>query len=84
MPNLVRAVIGNQEVNVSPEYAESKGLEVLEESAYREDGQIRPATRRGGRRAKPKTSVAEKASEKKAAAKSAEPADTNPPSPEES
>lgn len=80
MPGLVRAVIGDQEVNVGREYAESKGLEVLDEPVYREDGQIRPATRRGGRRAKPKVSVADKAAEKKAAAKNAEPADDNPPS----
>lgn len=84
MPGLVRAVIGDQEVNVGKEYAESKGLEVLDEPTHSEDGQIRSATRRGGRRVKPKVSVAEKAAEKKAAAKSAEPADTNPPSSKES
>lgn len=78
MSNLVRAVIGDQEINVSPEYAESKGLKVLDEPTHREDGRVRPATRRGGRPAKPKTSVAV-AAEKKAASS----ADNNPPSTEE-
>lgn len=83
MQELVRAVIDGQEVNVGAAFAKSKGLEVLDEPTHGEDGQIRPATRRGGRPRKPRTSVAKKAAEKKAAAESAEPADdTNPPSEE--
>lgn len=82
MPNLVRAVIGDQEVNVSPQYADAKGLEVLAESIYADDGSLKPATRRGGRPMKPKTSVAKAAAEK--AAKPADVSPTNPPSDKES
>lgn len=80
MPNLVRAVIGDREVNVSPEYAKAKGLKVLDEPTARPDGRLRPTTRRNGRPAKPKTSVAEAAAKK--AAESAEVSPTDPPSKE--
>lgn len=64
MPNLVRAVIGDREVNVSPEYAESHGLEVLDESVRRPDGRLKPETRRKGRPVKPQTTVAAAAAKK--------------------
>lgn len=84
MPELVRAVIGDQEVNVSAAYAQTHDLTVLDEPTRREDGRRISATRRGGRRAKPKMSVDEASTaKKKAAAKSAETAETdNPPSKE--
>ena len=78
MPDLVRAVFGDQEVNVSPAFAEAKGLKVLDEPTHRRDGRQRPATRSGGRPVKPKTTVAKAAGEK--AAKSAEVSPTDPPS----
>lgn len=81
MHNLVRAVIGDSEVNVSPEYAEAHGLEVLDESIYTDDGRLRPTTRRGGRPVKPRTSVADATKEK--AAKSADVSPTDPPSTKE-
>lgn len=80
MPNLVRAVIGDQEVNVSPEYAEANQLEVLDEPTHTEYGRQRPQTRRGGRTTKPKTTVASAAAKK--AAKPAGSSDNNPPSEE--
>lgn len=77
MPNLVRAVIGDQEVNVSPEYAESNELEVLDEPTHIGRRQ-RPQTRANSRPMKPKTTVADAAAKK--AAKSAD--TSNPPSKE--
>lgn len=83
---IVRAVMDGQEVNVSRGYATAYDLTVLEdEPTQTDDGRERPATRRGGRPAKPTTSVALKASaKKKAAAKSAEPAEPASPPSEES
>jgi len=78
MQSLVRAVIDGQEVNVSAAYAETHDLEVLDEPTHRDDGRRRAPTRLGGRPVKPKTSVAEAAA-KKAAAKSAEPAESDTP-----
>lgn len=80
MPNLVRARIGDRAVNVSPEYAEANGLEVLDEPTHGEDGRIRPETRVDGRPVKPKTSVAEAAAAKKKAGQPT--AASNPPSEE--
>lgn len=80
---LVRAVIGDREVNVSAAYAKTHDLTVLDEPTHRPDGRARAETRSGGRKAKPKTSVAKAAATKKAAAKSAESAESdNPPSEE--
>lgn len=63
--SLVRAVIGDREVNVSPEYAEAHGLEVLaDEPTHRPDGRTRPETRRGGRPLKPQTTVSTEAAKK--------------------
>lgn len=64
MSNLVRAVIGDREVNVSAEYAEAHGLEVLDESVRRPDGRLKPETRRKGRPVKPQTTVADAAAKK--------------------
>lgn len=75
---LVRALIGRRSVNVSPEYAEAKGLEVLDEPTHLDDGRVRPETTATGRPIKPKTTVAAAAA-KKAAKPTATP---NPPSEE--
>jgi hypothetical protein len=85
MPELVRAVIGDREVNVSAAYAVKHDLQVLDEPTHRDDGRPRPETRRGGRPNKPKTSVAKKAAAKKAepAQESGPSADDNPPSEKE-
>lgn len=82
MPNeLVRAVVGDREVNVARHYAETNGLTVLDEPVRRTDGRLRVTSRRRSRPVKPKTSVKEAAAKK--AAKSADDT-TNPPSPKES
>lgn len=65
---LVRVRLNGVEKNVGAVFAEKHGLTVLEESAYRPDGQPRATTREGGRRQKPKTSVAKKATANKKAA----------------
>lgn len=67
---------GGFEKNVGAAFAENKGLEVLDEPTHRRDGTALPITRKNGRRAKKKTSVAEKAAEKKAASAESNPADT--------
>lgn len=77
---LVRVRVEGQEFNVGHAYAVAEGLEVLDESAYDAIGEPRPASRAGGRPAKPRISVAEAAAKK--AAKSAEDTD-NPPSEKE-
>lgn len=51
--------------------AERSGAEVLDESPYNDDGSLRGVTAGSGRPAKPKTSVAKKAAEKKAVTESA-------------
>lgn len=81
MRNLVRVRHNDMCFNVGASLAAARGYEVLEESAYGVDGQPRPVTRGNGRPRKPKTSVAEKAAEKKAATESA---DTDNPSSKES
>lgn len=65
---LVRVRINGVEKNVGASFAESHGLNVLDEPTVRGDGTPRPMTREGGRPRKPKTTVAEKATAKKAAA----------------
>lgn len=72
MPDLVRAVVGAVEKNVGRAFAEAKGLEVLDQPTHTPDGRPRPATRRGGRPVKRKTTVATEAAAKKAVT---EPAD---------
>lgn len=67
MSDLVRVRVGGVEKNAGRAFAESVGLEVLEESAYNPDGTTRRTTRVGGRPMKNRTSVAKKASEKQAA-----------------
>jgi hypothetical protein len=69
---LVRVRIGNIETNVGRVRAEKADLTILDESPYRGDGRPRRSTRKGGRPRKPKTSVAEKAAEKKAATAASE------------
>jgi hypothetical protein len=70
MPDLVRVTIGKVEKTVGATFAESKGLDVLkDEPTTRPDGRPRETTRTGGRRMKPKTTVAKKAAAKKAATK---------------
>lgn len=75
MPDLVRVRINGYEKNVGATFAENKELEVIDEPTHRPDGQPRATTRTGGRRVKPKTTVAKKAAEKKAAEKPAETAE---------
>jgi hypothetical protein len=67
MADLVRVRLDGVEKNVGAAFAEKHGLEVLDVSAHRPDGQVRPETRKGGRRRKPKTTVADRATAKKAA-----------------
>lgn len=69
---LVRVRINGIETNVGRVRAEKAGLEILEEPTRRGDGQLRRSTRKGGRRRLPRTSVAEKAAEKKAASVASE------------
>lgn len=79
MSDLVRVRIGSVEKNMSRSLAErAEGVTVLDESPYRGDGSLRGESRKGGRRPKKKTSVAEAAAEKQAsesAAPTAEEAD---------
>lgn len=76
---LVRVRANGQEFNVGLATAINDGLEVLEdESAFDAAGAPREATRINGRPAKPKTSVADAAAEKKAALSAA--STDNPPS----
>lgn len=80
---LVRVRVGDREFNVGAAYAESHKLTVLDdEPTHTPTGEARPVTRAGGRKVKPKTSVAESAAKKKAAAQP-DPADANPPSSKE-
>jgi len=65
---LVRARIGDREVNVGRTYAESNHLEILNEPTHLDDGTPRPETRAGGRPVKPQTTVALATGSKKAAA----------------
>lgn len=67
---LVRVRIDKFEKNVGATFAESKGLDVVDdEPTHRPDGWPRGTTRTGGRRVKTQTTVAKKAAEKKAASK---------------
>lgn len=75
MSDLVRVRVGDVEKNVGRAFAESVGLEVLDEPTHRPDGRPRQTTRVGGRRIKKRTSVAKSAAEKKAAARPAETAE---------
>ena len=70
MPDeLVRVRFGGVEKNMGRTLAESSDdVTILDEPTHYGDGRLRPATREGGRRRKPKTTVAEKATAKKAAA----------------
>ncbi|MCD4535643.1 hypothetical protein LRP67_16240 [Nocardioides sp. cx-169] len=72
MADLVRVRLDGVEKNVGREFADAYDLEVLDESPYRGDGQLRPTTRKGGRPRKPKTTVADQAAAKKAAAVAAD------------
>lgn len=67
MSGLVRVRLDGVEKNVGAAFAEKHGLEVLDEPTARPDGSVRPTTRKGGRREKPKTTVAEQVAVKKAA-----------------
>lgn len=73
---LVRVRFKGVEMNVGRSFAESKDLNVLDESPTRGDGTPMPTTREGGRRRKPKTSVAKQAAARKAAPAAAEKAVT--------
>lgn len=68
MADLVRVLVNDQEVNVSPAWAKARGLKVLaDEPTHNGDGTVRRPTRKGGRQMKPKTTVAEQATANKAA-----------------
>lgn len=68
MPDeLVRVRFGDVEKNMGRTLAENtSGVTILDEPTTYGDGRPRPTTREGGRRRKPKTTVAKKAAEKKA------------------
>ncbi|WP_166390310.1 hypothetical protein [Nocardioides ochotonae] len=67
MDHLVRARVGDVELNIGAAQAEIEGFDVLDEPTKNSDGSLRGTTRVGGRPQKEKTSVAKKAAEKKAA-----------------
>lgn len=74
---LVRVRVGDREFNVGRTFAESNKLDVLkDEPTHLDDGSLRPETARDGRPLKPKTSVADAAEKKTAAAIDSEPAPT--------
>lgn len=75
MANLVRVRLNGVEKNVGRAYAEAHGLEVLDEPTRDRAGALRRTTRAGGRKSKPKTSVAKKVAEKKAAVIESAPTD---------
>lgn len=75
MSDLVRVRENGFELNVGRAHAEAAGMEVLDEPTARPDGTLRPATRVNGRPVKPKTTVAKKAAEKKAASEPAKTAE---------
>lgn len=69
MADLVRVRLNGFEKNVGRTFAETtEGAEILDEPTSNPDGTLRGITRTGGRRAKPKTSVAKQAAAKKQAA----------------
>lgn len=72
MRNLVRVRHDDMCFNVGAALAAAEGYEVLDESAYGAGGEPKPVTRGNGRPRKTRTSVAEKAAEKKAATESAD------------
>ena len=71
MAELVRVQIGDVEKNIGADFAAIHDLTVLDEPTSKGDGSPRPATRKNGRRAKPKTTVDASATAKKAAVTSA-------------
>lgn len=76
--DLVRVRMDGVEKNVGRGFAEANGLEVLDEPVRNRDGSLRATTRVGGRRLKPKTSVAAEAAKKKSAAAEAADVTTTP------
>lgn len=72
MSDLVRVSIGGFEKNVGAAFAAQHDLTPLDESPRKSDGSLRPATRSGGRRVKPRTTVAKSAAAKKAVTKPAD------------
>lgn len=66
MPEVVRARLNGRESNMSRFFAERNGAEILDEPTHNGDGSPRRMTTVSGRPAKPKTSVAQKATEKSA------------------
>lgn len=63
----VRARLNGRETNMSPFFAELYGAEVLDEPTTNPDGSPRGDTAEGGRPLKPKTTVDEASTAKKAA-----------------
>ena len=76
MPDIVRVREGDREYNTGRAFAEAHKLTILDEPARDRAGALRPVARAGGRKVKPKTSVAEAAAKK--AEKSAEQPDNQP------
>lgn len=75
MSEFVRVRLENgMETTVSTDYAESAGLEVIDADATNSRGVPLPATRKNGRRAKPRTTVSKEAAKKTATEKAASPA----------
>lgn len=79
MADLVRVRLGRVEKNMGRALAEASGAQVLDEPTHNRDGSLRATTRAGGRRVKPKTSVAIEAAKKKAVAAEAAADDTTTP-----
>lgn len=71
MADLVRVRLNGIEKNVGADFADIHDLDVIDESTTNLDGSLRGDMRAGGRPLKPKSSVAKKVAEKKAAAPSA-------------
>jgi hypothetical protein len=67
MSDAVRARLKDgRETNLSPFFAKRLGAEVLDEPTHNPDGSVRVDTAKGGRPLKPRTSVDEASTAKKA------------------
>lgn len=80
MSDFVRVSLPNgHEATLSRSYAESRGLSVIDSPATNSRGLPLPASRKGGRRIKPATTVNKEAAKKATAKKSAIPAPSDEP-----
>lgn len=79
--DLVRVRVNGYEKSVGRAHAKANSLEILDEPARDQRGDVLPTTRKGGRKTKPKATVAEKASGKQGASASTEKAAVIEPAP---